>query len=76
VVSVIVLTDCSVEKAHSSVKGREATLFCSNVIWMRISPVILRSFSYGPSLERDQRAGSGKDGRDILVPLINSVIVN
>jgi hypothetical protein len=58
------------------IKGRETTLFCSKVIWMRISPVILGSFSYGPSLERGQRAGRGGDRRDILVPLINRVIVN
>ncbi len=43
---------------------------------MRISPVILGSFSYGPSLERDQRAERGRDRRDILEPLINCVIVN
>ena len=55
---------------------RKVTLFCSKVIWMRISPVILGSFSYGPSLERDQRTGRGRDRWDILVPLINCVIVN
>ena len=43
---------------------------------MRISPVILVSFSYGPSLQEGVRAGRGGDRRDILVPLINCMIMN
>lgn len=43
---------------------------------MRISPVILVSLSYGPSLQEGVRAGRDGDKRDILVPLINSVIMN
>ena len=74
-VSVIVLTDCLVEMVHNSIMGKETTLSCSKVIWIRISPVILGSFSYGPSLGRDQRARRGRDKRDILVPLIKCVIV-
>jgi hypothetical protein len=78
VVSVIVSTICpkTVENVHNSVKEKRATLYCSNVVSMRISPVMLGSFSYGPSLEKDQRTGRGGDWRDILVPLINCVIVN
>jgi hypothetical protein len=43
---------------------------------MRISPVILVSLSYGPSLEEGVRVGRDGDRRDILVPLINCVIMN
>jgi len=43
---------------------------------MRISPVILASFSYGPSLQEGVSAGRGGGRRDILVPLINCVIMN
>ena len=43
---------------------------------MRISPVILVSFSYGPSLQEGVRTGRGGGIRDILVPLINRVIMD
>jgi hypothetical protein len=43
---------------------------------MRISPVILISFSYGPSLQEGVRAGRDGGRWDILVPLINRVIMD
>ena len=43
---------------------------------MRISPVILVSCSYGPSLGKSQSSGRSSDSCDILVPLINCVIVH
>ena len=72
----IVSTDCLVEMVHNfdKVEGNYLVLFKGYLNADFTCDIGFTFVRTKPG--RDQRTGRGRDGRDILVPLINCVIVN